>query len=590
MPTAKFSGGSFLVEEQNANTVCTADDFGQRHHAIRERVQEFVRNEIVPNIERIEHKDLLVMRQLIRNACQAGIANSDVPIEYGGSNMDQICGAIIAQHIFCCASAGVSLLAHSCFGTLPISCFGTPEQKAKYLPKLSQGEWIAAYALSERASGTDAMNAHTHAVLSADGREWILNGEKAWVTNGGLADLFVVFARAEDSGISAFIVRRDAPGFRTGEEVRTMGLHGVSTCSLVLSDCRIPKENLLGSISNGHKVAFNTLNIGRVRLGLAAIGSARNSLQAAIEFARKRRAFGKTLSELGLIQQKIAKMAALTYVGEAMAYRTAGMIDEALSEINLHSGQDDMAIAVAIEEFAAECSIVKVWGSELLDYVADEALHIAGGIGFSEDCPMERSYRDSRVCRILGGTNEINRMIITGWTMKRSFEGKVGILRALKRLIIDRGADASASELPKGTLAAERMAVRIARQALGLVVDLASKRHGTEIANQQEVMVSLADVMIEIYAMDSTVLRTQKLINHEGEAGAASAIAMTQVGVALSLDKIVVAIRRIAAAVCDTEKLPGQLMNIYRLFMLVSSVNTIGLCQQIASGLIEKVG
>jgi butyryl-CoA dehydrogenase len=504
--------------------------------------------------------------------------------------MDKISSAIIAEHMSVSGSFSVSFGGHVGIGTLPIVYFGTPEQKAKYLPKLATGEWIAAYALSESTSASDAMNARTKAVLSPDGKEWILNGEKMWITNGGFADVYIIFAKVDGSeeeprGFSAFIVERNFPGLQAGAEEKKMGIRGSSTTPIILNDCRVPKENLLGEIGRGHVIAFNTLNIGRYKLGAGVIGGARNSLNQAVAYAKQRKAFGKTLSDFGIIKEKLANMAVGIYTGECMSYRTVGMIDAALSETDRNAADVYKQIAKGIEEYAVECSILKVYGSEILDYVVDETVQIFGGYGFVEEYPAERAYRDSRVNRIFEGTNEINRMIITGWLLKRAMSGQLPLLQAIKKLT-DEITSGSSSEPLEGTLAAERTLVKNAKKAGLMLAGGASQKYMTALADQQEILAALADMIIEIYAMDSVVLRTMKLIDRNGEARSQQAIAMTQVSLSLALNKIEAAAKKVVAAVAEGDMLRTQLVILRRLFKY-EPFNSIALTQQIANRIID---
>jgi alkylation response protein AidB-like acyl-CoA dehydrogenase len=581
----KLIGGSFLIEEHATDQVFTPEDLSDEHQQIVQTTQEFAKNEILPNVEKIEHKDFSVTRELLRKACEIGIANVDIPEQYGGSDMDKISSALINEHISVSGSFSVSFGGHVGIGTLPIVYFGTPEQKAKYLPKLATGDLIAAYALSEGTSASDAMNARTKAVLSPDGKEWILNGEKMWITNGGFADVYVIFAKVDGEHFSAFIVERKFPGFQSGAEEKKMGIRGSSTTPIILNDCRVPKENLLGEIGKGHVIAFNTLNIGRYKLGAGVIGGARNSLNNSIGYAKQRKAWGKPLSDFGLIKEKLANMAVGVYAGECMSYRTVGMIDAAMSEIDKNAADVYKQTAKNIEEYAVECSILKVYGSEMLDYVVDETVQIYGGYGFVEEYPAERAYRDSRVNRIFEGTNEINRMIITGWLLKRAMKGQLALMPAIKKLTEQIMSGESAEPL-EGPLAAERTLAANAKKATLMLAGAAAQKYMMDLENQQEILGAIADMVIETFAMDSSVLRTQKLIEHNGEAKSQHAIALTQVGLARSMDKLEAAGRKVVAAVAEGDMLRTQLVILRRLFKY-EPYNVIALTQQIANRIVE---
>src|SRR5262249_53288877 len=405
------------------------------HKQIVQTTEEFARNEILPNVDKIEHKDWSVTRQLLKKASDLGLTSVDIPEQYGGMEMDKVSSAIIADYIAKSGSFTVTFGGHVGIGTLPIVFFGTEEQKKRYLPKLASGDWVGAYALSESSSGSDALNARTRAELSADGKYYVLNGEKMWITNASFADIFIVFAKVNGEQFTAFIVERGFPGFSVGAEEKKLGIRGSSTCPLILNDCKVPVENLLGEVGKGHVIAFNILNIGRYKLGAGCVGGARTALTNAIAYAKQRKAFGKTIADFGLIKEKLADIATLVYAGEAMVYRTVGMIDSALSDLDKTSAEASREIRKAIEEYAVECSIAKVWGSEALDHTVDEIVQIYGGYGFVEEYPAERAYRDSRVNRIFEGTNEINRMIITGWLLKRAMSGQLALMPAIKKLM-----------------------------------------------------------------------------------------------------------------------------------------------------------
>ena len=586
IPKTKIAGGSFLIEDRGPDEVFTPEDFTDEHRQIAQTTEEFALKEIVPNIEKIEHKDYSVSRDLIKKASELGLASVDIPEDYGGMDMDKVTSAIIADYIAKSGSFSVTWGAHVGIGTLPIVYFGTPEQKQKYLPKLASGDWVGAYALSESSSGSDALNCRSRADLSADGKHYVLNGEKMWITNAKFADLYVIFAKVGGEKFSAFIVERTFPGFSVGAEEKKLGIRGSSTCPLILNDCKVPVENLLGEIGKGHIIAFNILNIGRFKLGAGCVGGARNSLQSALSYAKQRKAFGKTLSEFGLIREKIADIATGIYVGEALAYRTVGMIDEALRDIDKKSPDASTQIRKGIEEYAVECSILKVWGSEMLDRVVDHVVQIYGGYGFVEEYPAERAYRDSRVNRIFEGTNEINRMIITGWLMKRAMSGQLALMPAIKKLMDEVLSGPSMGEETEGALAAEQTLLGNAKKAALFVAGVASQRYMTELADQQEVMAALADVIIEVFAMDSALLRTMKLVQAQGENAAALPVAMTQVYLSEAMARIEVAARRVLAAAAEGDNLRIQ-TTILRRLMKHEPTNVIGLRQQIATRTIE---
>jgi len=586
IPKTKIAGGSFLIEDRRPDEVFTPEDFTDEHRQIAQTTEEFAMKVIVPNIEKIEHKDYSVSRELIKKASELGLASVDIPEEYGGMDMDKVTSAIIADYIAKSGSFSVTWGAHVGIGTLPIVYFGTPEQKQKYLPKLASGEWVGAYALSESSSGSDALNCRSRADLSADGKHYVLNGEKMWITNAKFADLYVIFAKVGGEKFSAFIVERTFPGFSVGAEEKKLGIRGSSTCPLILNDCQVPVENALGEIGKGHIIAFNILNIGRFKLGAGCVGGARTSLQSALSYAKQRKAFGKTLSEFGLIREKIADIATGIYVGEALAYRTVGMIDEALRDIDKKSPDASTQIRKGIEEYAVECSILKVWGSELLDRVVDHVVQIYGGYGFVEEYPAERAYRDSRVNRIFEGTNEINRMIITGWLMKRAVSGQLALMPAIKKLMDEVLSGPSMGEEAEGALAAERTLLANAKKAALFVAGVASQRYMMELADQQEVMAALADVIIEVFAMDSALLRTMKLVQAQGENAAALPVAMTQVYLSEAMARIEVAARRVLAAAAEGDNLRIQ-TTILRRLMKHEPTNVIGLRQQIATRTIE---
>ena len=586
IPKTKISGGSFLLEERQTADVFTPEDFSEQHQMIGQTTEEFTLNEILPQAEKIEHKDYSISRDLLKKAGDLGLSGVEIPEAYGGLEMDKVTAAIIADHIAKYAGFATTWGAHSGIGMLPLVYFGTEEQKKKYLPRLATGEMVGAYALSEATSGSDALNCRARAVLSPDGTHYILNGEKMWITNAGFADLFTVFAKLDGDKFSAFLVERTFPGFSVGGEEHKMGIRGSSTCPIILNDCQVPVENLLGEIGKGHIIAFNILNIGRFKLGAMCVGGARVSIESAVAYAKQRKAFRKTISEFGLVREKIANMATLIYVGESMVYRTVGMMDELLSEIDSASADAAKQRRKAIEEYAVECSILKVWGSEMIDYVVDETLQIYAGYGFVEEYPAERAYRDARINRIFEGTNEINRLIITGFLLKRAMTGQLPLLPAIKKLMDEVLSGPSAGEEIEGPLAEERKLVAQAKK-LGLFVSgTATQKYMQAIQDQQEVMGAMADMTIEIYAMESAVLRAQKMVEQKGEASSALPIAMTRVYLTQALEKVEAAAKKVIADVAEGDMLRTQLAIVRRLSKH-EPFNTIGLRQQIAQKTIE---
>jgi alkylation response protein AidB-like acyl-CoA dehydrogenase len=580
----KISGGSFLIEDRTPDEVFTPEDFTEQHLLIAQTAEEFALKEIVPNAEKMEHKDFSVSRELVRKAGELGLSGVDVPEEYGGMQLDKVTSAIVADRIAKYAGFSTTWGAHACIGTLPIVYFGTEEQKKKYLPGLANGTTVGAYALSESSSGSDALNCRTRAALSGDGKHYLLNGEKMWITNAGFADLFIVFAKVDGEKFTAFIVERNFPGFAVGAEEHKMGIRGSSTCPLILNDCKVPVENVLGEIGKGHHIAFNVLNVGRFKLGAGAIGAARNSLESAIAYAKQRKAFGKVIADFGLVREKLANMAAGIFVGEAMAYRTVGMIDAAIEQLG--DAHNDMAQARKVfDEYAVECSILKVWGSEFIDYVVDETVQIYGGYGFVEEYPAERGYRDARINRIFEGTNEINRLVITGFLLKRAMSGQLPLMSAIKQLM-DEVLSGTRNDGMEGLLVEERNLVAAAKKIGLFAAGIATQKYMQAIQDQQEIMGAIANMTIETYAIESAVLRAQKLATRNGEAGAANAIAMTRVYMAGALDRIESAARMVVAASSEGDMLRSQ-MAILRRLCKYEPFNTVALRQTIAQRVIE---
>ncbi|MBI2955887.1 MAG: acyl-CoA dehydrogenase family protein, partial [Acidobacteria bacterium] len=429
-----IKGGSFLIEERAPEEIFIPEEFTDEQRQIGQMTEEFLTNEVLPHVEEIEHGDKKLLVELMRKASELGLLGPDIPESFGGAGLDKVSTTLIAEKMSRYASFAVSHGAHHGIGTLPIAYFGSEEQKKKYLPKLATGEWLTCYCLSEPEAGSDALAAKTRAELTPDGKHYVLNGQKMWITNGGFSDVFIVFAKVDGEKFSCFIVERDTPGFSVGPEEKKMGIKGSSTTPIFFDGAKIPAENLLHEVGRGHIVAFNILNVGRFKLAAYTIGGGKYALAETIRYAKERRAFGKAIAEFGLIQGKLAEMAIRLFAGESMIYRTAGMIDAALHGVDLRAADAPQHAMKALEEYAVECSINKVYASEILDYVVDEMVQIYGGYGYHQDYPAERAYRDARINRIFEGTNEINRLLITGMLFKRGMKGELALMPAAKKV------------------------------------------------------------------------------------------------------------------------------------------------------------
>ncbi|MEI9977745.1 MAG: acyl-CoA dehydrogenase family protein [Edaphobacter sp.] len=589
--TKRIPGGSFLITDPTPADCFFPEDFTDEQKQIAETTANFALNEIVPRSESIEAKDFNVTRMLLLEAAEMGLTAIDIPEEYGGLEMDKATSAIVAENISKQASFSVTFSAHVGIGTLPLAWYGTDEQKRKYLPGIASGKIVSAYALSESSSGSDAVNAKTKAVLSADGKTYTLNGEKMWISNAGFADLFTVFAKCAipdgpDAGkekLTAFLIDRDTPGFSVGKEEHKLGIRGSSTCPLILNDCVIPAGNLLGEVGKGHHIAFNILNVGRYKLGNAAIGGGRMALNNGIRYAIDRKAFGKSISEFGLIQEKIANCATGIFVGGAVCYRTVGLIDQALAGVDKN---DTKEIQKRIEEYAVECSIVKVWASEMLDMVVDEVLQIYAGYGYVEEFPAERAYRDARINRIFEGTNEINRIIITSWLMKSAISGKLALMPAIKNLMDEVMSGPSEKIDREGPLADEFNMLANAKKLALFAAGVATQRYMQQIADEQEVMGAIADMIIEIFAMESAILRAEKIAAAQGSEAAALPIAMARIYADKAMSVIELSARKVISAAAEGDMQRTQL-TILRRLAKHDPADTIALRRQVAKAVIQ---
>lgn len=577
----RTSGGSFLIEDLLPEDIFTPEDFTPEQKQIAEITSSFAEEKVIPAIGEIEAKNFDVSRRLMREMGSLGLLGVDVPEDYGGLDLDKITAAIIAENIAVCGSFSVTFSAHVSIGTLPLVWYGTPEQKEKYLSKLASGEWIASYALSESSAGSDAMNIRTRATLSPDGKHYILNGEKMWISNAGMASLFTVFAKIDGEKFTAFLIEAGTPGLTVGAEEHKLGIRGSSTCPLILTDCHVPVENVLGEIGKGHLIAFNILNVGRYKLGAAAVGGSRKSFRDGVRYAKERVAFGKPLTAFGLVQEKIAESAAGIYAGEALVYRTVGAIDAALSELDKSSPTYNRDVQKCIEEFVVECSIMKVWGSETLERIVDQMLQLHGGYGYVEEFPAERSYRDARINKIFEGTNEINRLIITGWMIKRAMQGRLALLPAIKKVMDEVMAGPSTRIAGEGALSEERSLLASAKKLGLFCAGAASQKFGTDLAEQQEVMGMLADMLAEILVLDSTILRTEKM----GERNQL-AIKLAKYYAARSFRIITAAAERLMGAIAEGDMLRTQ-MAIFRRLIKHEPTNTVALGREIATVMVE---
>jgi butyryl-CoA dehydrogenase len=565
-PIVAAAGGSFLLETRIPSEVFTPEDLNEEQRQIAATAAQFARDEILPAAEAIEAKEPGALRAVLVKAAELGFSSVDIPEEYGGVGMDKVSSTLISDHISVLASFSTAFGAQAGIGTLPLVWYGTEEQKRRYLPKLASGEWIAAYSLSEASSGSDATNVRTRATLSEDGTSYVLNGEKMWTTNCGIADLFTVFAKIDGEKFSAFLVERTSPGLTVGTEEHKLGIRGSSTCPLVFQDCRIPAANLLGEAGKGHHIAFNVLNMGRFKLGVACIGGARHALAEMVRYAKERTAFGKPIADFGLIQKKISTSATRLYAAESMAYRTAGMIDSSLAAVSAELAHSPRETQRRIEDYAVECSILKVYGSEMLSLVADELVATMGGYGYVEHYPAERYYRDARINRIFEGTNEINRLLITGMLMKRALSGQLPLLPAIKKLMdevmqppsMDSGSDV-------GDLLAREAEVLAAAKKIALfAAGVASQRFMTALQEEQEVMADLADSIAQVFALESALLRARKLAA-AGKSSAEAAAAMTGLLAEETMALAEQAARRVLAACGEGDMLRTQLAILRRL-------------------------
>ena len=581
----KITGGGFLLTETLPSDIFTPEDFTPEHLAIARTTADFFAKEVAPNLEAIQHHEPGVAIGVLRKSAELGLTAVIVPEKFGGMEMDLVSGMVVAENLARDGSYSGWHGGHSGIGTLPLLLFGTEAQKAQYLPRLASAELVGAYCLSEPHAGSDALAAKTRADLSEDGTHYVLNGQKMWITNGGAADLFTVFAKVGGEHFSAFLVERAFEGVSSGAEEKKMGIKGSSTTAVYFDNVKVPAENLLGEVGRGHIIAFNILNLGRLKLGPGTLGGCKNLLQISIKYAKERKAFGKTIADFGMIQHKLAEIAIRTFASESMSYRVTGMIESHLEDFHWELPDAADTMMKAIEEFAAECSYVKVFASEVLDYVSDEAVQIHGGYGYHQDYAVERAYRDSRINRIFEGTNEINRILATGMLLKRAMRGRLAMVPAVQALQAEltSGPSLSSAVGANEPFGPERSLVANAKKVAIFCLGVAYQRFLTQIEEQQEILAAITDISMNAFALESVVLRAQKMAAAgKGEAAAEMAAVFARE----AMEIIESAGRAILSASAEGDTLRMHLAVLKR-FCKLEPVDSIGLRRKIATRLIE---
>ncbi|PTM56506.1 acyl-CoA dehydrogenase family protein [Desmospora activa] len=578
-------GGSYLIEEHATTDVFIPEELSEEQHMIGKTAEDFVKDRVLPVLEEIENHNFDHTVRLLQEAGELGLLGADVPEAYGGLELDKISSTLITEKIAQGRSFSLSLGAHVGIGTLPIVFFGTEEQKQKYLPPLATGEKLAAYALTEPGSGSDALGAKTVAKLSDDGKNYLLSGEKQWITNSAFADIFVVYAKIDGEKFTAFIVEKDFPGVSTGPEEKKMGIKGSSTRTLILDEARVPVENVLGEIGKGHLIAFNILNIGRYKLGVGCVGSAKRALELSAKYANERKQFKKPIAQFPLIQEKLATMAAKTFALESSIYRTGGLIEEGLSQLDGAAGTDT---AKAIAEYALECSITKVFGSEVLDYVVDEGVQIHGGYGFMQEYEIENMYRDSRINRIFEGTNEINRLLIPATLLRKAMKSELPLMEKTAGLQEElMMMMPTLSEEAPELLETEGKMIEHAKKIFLMTAGLAVEKYQTKLENEQEILRDVADIAIEIFAMESALLRAKKRVEQVGEEKAATPIELTTAYVYEAFPLIEQKAKRILATMEEGDILRTQL-SILKKLTRFEPINEVTLKRKIAARILEE--
>lgn len=581
-----IKGGEFLIEDFTPEDVFTPEDFSDEQKMISKTTEEFVANEVLPEVEKLENHEFDISVRLLREAGELGLLSADIPEEYGGLGLDKISSSLITEKFARAGGFSVTHGAHVGIGSLPIVFFGNEEQKQRYLPKLATGELIAAYALTEPGSGSDALGAKTTAKLNEAGTHYMLNGEKQWITNSGFADVFVVYAKIDGEHFSAFIVERGFEGVSTGAEEKKMGIKSSSTRTLILEDVPVPVENLLFEPGKGHLIAFNILNVGRYKLGLGAVGGSKVGIELASKYANERQQFKTPIAKFTLIQEKLANMATKTYAAETTVYRTIGMMDQRLDSLTEEELKDGMKVAQAIGEYAIECSLNKFFGTEALDYVADEAVQIHGGYGYMQEYEVERMYRDSRINRIFEGTNEINRLLVPGTLVRKAMKGELPLFQ--KAMALQEELMMMMPEEPgDAPLEQEKYLLRNAKKIALLGAGLAAQKFGKELQKEQEILANIADMVSEVFAMESIILRTEKSIAKVGLEKSQQKLLMTQVYCQEAFNAIEAHAKEtlVAAESGDTLRM---MLSLLRKLTRHTPIDVIKLKRQIAARVLEE--
>jgi len=578
-------GGSFIIEEIVPDQVFTPEDFTEEHLMIAKTTEDYVANEVMPVVDKLENHEFEYSVKLLKHAGELGLLGTDVPEEYGGLGLDKITSALIAEKMSRAGGFSISHGAHVGIGSLPIVLFGNEEQKQKYLPKLATGELLAAYALTEPGSGSDALGAKTTAKLNETGTHYILNGEKQWITNAGFADVFVVYAKVDGEKFTAFIVERKFPGVSTGAEEKKMGIKSSSTRTLILEDVPVPVENVLGEVGRGHVIAFNILNIGRYKLGVGAVGGSKSAFELTVRYANERKQFNRTIASFNLTKEKLATLASEIYAAESSVYRTVGLFDERMGSLGEEEAKDGKVIAASIAEYAIECSLNKFFSTEVMDHVVDEGVQIHGGYGFMQEYEIERAYRDSRINRIFEGTNEINRLLVPGTYVKKAMKGELPLFekaQSLQEEIMMLMPEEPGDE----PLALQKYLVRNAKKIALMAAGLAVQKFGEKLEEEQEILVNIADIVSYTYAMESAVLRTEKAITRDGIEKSKQKLLYTEIFAQAAFNRIEADAKETLIAVSsgDTQRM---LLSSLRKLTRYTPINVIPKKREAADKLIE---